>query len=71
MGSARETTVAEQVYAGIPELNFSDQVLVPAAERIGVARVKGVDWSDLGNPERLLASISRHRLSGLPIVRPA
>src|SRR5262249_47165262 len=31
VGSARETTVAEQVYAGIPQLNFSDQVLVPAA----------------------------------------
>jgi mannose-1-phosphate guanylyltransferase len=71
VGSAREATVAEQVYAGIPELNFSEQVLVPAAGRIGVARVKGVDWSDLGNPKRVLATISRHGLPRLPIARPA
>jgi hypothetical protein len=44
---------------------------VPAAGRIGVARVKGVDWSDLGNPERVLATISRHNLPRLPLVLPA
>lgn len=71
VGTHRETAVVERVYAGIPGLNFSEQVLVPAAGRIGVARVKGVDWSDLGNPERVLATISRHGLPRLPMVRPA
>jgi mannose-1-phosphate guanylyltransferase len=55
LGTARESAVAERVYAALPEVNFSERVLVPAARRIGVVRVKGVDWSDLGNPERVLA----------------
>jgi mannose-1-phosphate guanylyltransferase len=63
VGSPREHAVVERVYARMPEGNFSEQVLTPAAERIGVVRVKGVDWSDLGNPERVLATICRH---GLP-----
>jgi mannose-1-phosphate guanylyltransferase len=71
VGSRREAAVAERVYAAIPEINFSERVLVPAAGRIGVARVKGVDWSDLGNPERVLATISRHNLPRLPLVLPA
>jgi mannose-1-phosphate guanylyltransferase len=72
VGSHREGAVAERVYAAIPEVNFSERVLVPAAAgRIGVARVKGVDWSDLGNPDRVLATISRHRLPPLPMTQPA
>jgi mannose-1-phosphate guanylyltransferase len=58
-GSARETTVAERVYAALPEVNFSERVLVPAAERLGVVRVKGVQWSDWGNAERVFATIRR------------
>jgi mannose-1-phosphate guanylyltransferase len=63
LGSSRESSVAERVYAALPEVNFSERVLVPAAERIGVVRVKGVDWSDLGSPERVLA-----RTGALPVV---
>jgi mannose-1-phosphate guanylyltransferase len=65
LGSAREENVAARVYATLPDLNFSERVLVPAPDRIGVVRVKGVDWSDLGNPERVLA-----RINTLPNLRP-
>jgi mannose-1-phosphate guanylyltransferase len=58
-GSAREAAVADRVYATLPEVNFSDRVLVPAAERLGVVRVKGVEWSDWGNAERVFATIRR------------
>lgn len=58
-GSAREDAVAERVYATLPELNFSERVLVPAADRLGVVRVKGVEWSDWGNAERVFATIRR------------
>jgi mannose-1-phosphate guanylyltransferase len=59
LGSPREGAVAERVYARLPNLNFSERVLVPAAERLGVVRVKGVDWSDWGNAERVFATIRR------------
>jgi mannose-1-phosphate guanylyltransferase len=58
-GTRREDAVAERVYAGLPDLNFSERVLVPAADRLGVVRVKGVQWSDWGNPERVFATIHR------------
>jgi mannose-1-phosphate guanylyltransferase len=58
-GTAREEAVAERVYATLPDLNFSARVLVPAAGRLGVVRVKGVEWSDWGNAERVFATIQR------------
>jgi mannose-1-phosphate guanylyltransferase len=58
LGSPREPAVTERVYAGIPEVDFSERVLVPAAGRVGVTRVKGVDWSDLGSPGRVLARLA-------------
>lgn len=59
LGSPHESAVAEGVYAALPNLNFSERVLVPAAERLGVVRVKGVEWSDWGNAERVFATIRR------------
>jgi len=60
LGTAREAAVAEQVYAALPSVNFSERILVPAATRLGVVRVKGVEWSDLGNVERVFATIRRN-----------
>ena len=60
LGTARESHVAERVYAGLPCINFSERVLEPAASRLGVVRVKGVEWSDLGNVERVFATIRRN-----------
>jgi hypothetical protein len=40
-------------------VNFSEHVLVPGAARLGAVRVKGVKWSDLGNVERVYATIRR------------
>jgi mannose-1-phosphate guanylyltransferase len=58
-GSRREEAVAERVYASLPEVNFSRRVLVPAADRLGVVRIKGVEWSDWGNAERVFATLTR------------
>jgi mannose-1-phosphate guanylyltransferase len=60
LGTSREPFVAERVYAAIPSINFSERVLVPNASRLGTVRVKGVEWSDLGNPERVFATIRRN-----------
>jgi mannose-1-phosphate guanylyltransferase len=60
LGTSREAYVAERVYAGLPAINFSERVLVPNAPRLGAVRVKGVEWSDLGNVERVFATIRRN-----------
>jgi mannose-1-phosphate guanylyltransferase len=59
LGTRRETRVARRVYSALPDVNFSERVLVPAASRLAVLRVKGVEWSDLGNVERVLQTIRR------------
>ena len=70
-GSPREAAAAERVYAAIPDINFSEHVLAPAADRLGVVRVKGVAWSDLGSPERVLAVRSHEGLPRLALARQA
>jgi hypothetical protein len=37
-------------------------VLAPAADRLGVVRVKGVEWSDWGNADRVFTTIRRSGL---------
>jgi len=59
IGTSREPSVAERIYARLPSVNFSERVLVPSAARLGTVRVKGVEWSDLGNVERVFAVIRR------------
>jgi hypothetical protein len=64
IGTPREAHVADRVYAALPSINFSERVLVPGASRLGTVRVKGVEWSDLGNAERVYATI--RRMGGRP-----
>jgi len=59
LGTARERAVVERVYGSLEPVNFSERVLVPAADRLGVVRVKGIEWSDWGNAERVFATIRR------------
>ena len=59
IGTSREADAADAVYGTLPSINFSEHVLVPGAARLGTVRVKGVEWSDLGNVERVYATIRR------------
>ena len=59
LGTDHEATVAGTVYATLRPLSFSERVLVPRPERLVVVRVKGVEWSDWGNPQRVLATVHR------------
>jgi mannose-1-phosphate guanylyltransferase len=55
----REPEAAERVYATTPAMNFSERVLMPAARRLATVRVKDIEWSDWGRPERVAATIRR------------
>ncbi len=45
----------EDLYAGLPATDFSRAVLAAAPEALAVLPVKGVGWSDLGDPARVEA----------------
>jgi hypothetical protein len=51
-----------KLYGRLTETNFSDGVLALVPERLAVLKVTGIKWSDLGEPNRVLASI---QLAGL------
>src|SRR5512132_2925408 len=57
-----EPTMMKKLYALLGETNFSDRVLALVPERLAVLKVTGIQWSDLGEPNRVLASI---QLAGL------
>ncbi len=58
LGTAREKGALETVYSGLPSLNFSERVLSEFPSELSVLPITGVEWSDLGEPARLLAVMS-------------
>ena len=60
VGRRGEEATAGQVYRSLPpNTGFSEAVLAAATHRLGVIRVKGVEWSDWGHPRRVLSSLRR------------
>ncbi len=56
-GTAAETKAIDHLYERLHEVNFSHQVLAQRPDRLAVIRVAGVRWNDLGEPQRVLASL--------------
>ena len=54
-----EEAAVEDVYTRLPSTSFSERVLAQVPERLVTMRVKGIDWSDWGNPERVIATVRR------------
>jgi mannose-1-phosphate guanylyltransferase len=64
VGAAIEPEQSAQLkyfYAGLPVMDFSRTVLAAAPEALAVLPVKGVEWSDLGNPARVDALFHARR----------
>ena len=64
LGSVAEGAAVERVYSDLPSISFSDCVLARASDHLVTVQVTGVVWSDLGSPERLVASL--HRAGRMP-----
>jgi mannose-1-phosphate guanylyltransferase len=58
-GTIFERTAMHEVYSKIPEVNFSHEVLARRPNDLAVMRVAGVEWSDLGEPTRVLSTLAR------------
>jgi mannose-1-phosphate guanylyltransferase len=59
VGRAAEAQAIEALYSGLPTLSFSERVLARGTERLVTVRVKSVEWSDWGHPQRVVASLRR------------
>ena len=49
-----------RLFAAIPSIDFSSQVIADAPERLSVLRVAPCGWSDLGTPPRVERVLRRH-----------
>jgi len=62
LGTPWEDEAARVVYAGLPVIDFSQEVLRLRPADLAVLPVSGLEWNDLGDPERMLATRERrHR----------
>ncbi|MEX2146858.1 MAG: sugar phosphate nucleotidyltransferase [Candidatus Rokuibacteriota bacterium] len=59
LGTAAETAVAGSVYAALAPSSFSDDILARRPANLAVLAVTGVEWSDWGSPERVMATLAR------------
>ena len=55
----REDEELRKLYRSVPATNFSEEVLSARARDLAVIRARGLGWSDLGEPERVLAMLRR------------
>lgn len=63
LGTADEASNLGALYSWIPEINFSHEVLAARPGDLAVMKVNNVGWSDLGEPSRVLATMSRMGLA--------
>jgi mannose-1-phosphate guanylyltransferase len=54
-----EKARVEKLYGDLKSANFSDDVLARHAPNLAVLPVKGVKWSDLGEPRRVMEAYAR------------
>jgi mannose-1-phosphate guanylyltransferase len=62
LASQQDADVLRTIYADLPSVNFSRTILAPSPRRLGVVRVRGVYWSDWGDPTRLQQVLARFGL---------
>jgi hypothetical protein len=68
LGTVGEFAALARLYSGLPSVDFSRQVLTARPDRLAVLPVRGVHWSDLRDPERVLAT--RRRTQAMPMPDP-
>jgi mannose-1-phosphate guanylyltransferase len=56
LGTVGEWPALERLYCGLPSMDFSRHVLTARPDRLAVLPVRDVHWSDLGDPDRVLAT---------------
>jgi mannose-1-phosphate guanylyltransferase len=63
-----EDHIMRRIYDALPPADFSRQVLAISTERLQVASLDDIGWSDLGDPRRLVTTLFEHGIAN-PWVR--
>jgi mannose-1-phosphate guanylyltransferase len=63
MGTPAEEKAVERLYESMPASNFSHAVLSRFAQRCALMPVRGVRWSDLGEPDRVYQALAQSGIS--------
>lgn len=58
LGTAGESSMMSSIYERITDVNFSQDVLEKATEELLVLRVGDVGWCDLGEPKRVMRTLT-------------
>jgi len=64
LGTMFEGRTIESLYNDLPQLEFSQRVLARSPESLAVLTVANLDWSDLGEPRRVLSLLKRIERTG-------
>jgi len=59
IGTPSEERAVQAVYARLSPANFSEEVLAKYPVNLSVLPVRGVQWSDLGEPHRVMKVLTR------------
>lgn len=57
IGTSKEGRVLESIYHTMPRKNFSSDLLQQIPDQVGVVELRGVMWSDWGQPERIVETL--------------
>ena len=57
-GNQQEAAVVRSIYSWIGETNYSSEVLERSADKLLVMRVGNVGWSDWGEPQRVVGTLT-------------
>ncbi|HXT00202.1 MAG TPA: sugar phosphate nucleotidyltransferase [Elusimicrobiota bacterium] len=59
MGRAEQDAAVARAYAAMESVNFSRDIVEPAAARMAVMPMEGIHWSDWGRPQRIAETLSK------------
>jgi len=70
LSTPQESDAVRPLYAQLPSTDFSREVLMRSPASLAVLRLKDIDWSDLGEPQRVMATLARIEAEcGMPLPR--
>lgn len=64
IGGRGEAEALREIYGRLHSVNFSQAILSRSVGTLSVLRIKGVYWSDWGNPEQVRKDVARFSLEG-------
>jgi len=59
LNTSAETDVIDKLFSDLPSLSFSEVILAGCPSELSVLPTTGVEWNDLGEPSRVMATLAK------------